>query len=84
MRVLLQPGAKKDEIIGEHDSYLKIKLKAPAVEGKANAALIKFLSKQFNIPASQIELIKGKQSRYKQIRINANLVALEKLEAFLS
>lgn len=70
LRVLLQPGAKADEIVGEHDGELKIRLKAPATEGKANTALIKFLAKQFNIPPSKITLQKGHQARHKTIEIS--------------
>ncbi len=69
LRVYLQPGAKADEIAGTHDNMLKIKVKAPAVEGKANIALIKFLAKQFNVPIKNINLIKGEKSRQKQLLI---------------
>lgn len=70
LRVYLQPGAKADEIAGIHDNMLKIKVKAPAVEGKANTALIKFLAKQLNVPIKNISLIKGEKSRQKQLTIN--------------
>ena len=69
LRVFLQPGAKKDEVVGIHDCNLKIKVKAPAIEDKANQALIKFLAKRFNVPGKNIILAKGKQSRYKQLII---------------
>jgi uncharacterized protein (TIGR00251 family) len=48
---------------------LKIKIKAPAVEGAANKALVKFLAKRFKAPKSEIELIAGATAKRKRIRI---------------
>jgi len=67
LKVYLQPGAKKSEIIGPHDGYLKIKIKAPAVEGKANLELIYFLSKLFKLRQNQIQIDKGELSRKKNV-----------------
>jgi uncharacterized protein (TIGR00251 family) len=69
LQIYLQPGAKTDEIVGMHGDYLKIKIKAPPVEGKANDALVKFLAKKFGIACRDVVLAKGKQSRYKQVII---------------
>jgi hypothetical protein len=63
------PNAKSDEIVGEHGDAIKIKLRAPAVEGKANAALRCFLAEELNIPKSAIILEYGQRSRHKVIRI---------------
>ena len=46
VRVYVVPGAKINSVVGEHAGAIKIKLRAPAVEGKANAALIRFLAEQ--------------------------------------
>lgn len=70
LRVLLQPGANLDEVVGLHGDSLKIRIKAPAIEGKANQALIKFLAKQFNVPSKNVILVKGKQSKHKQLVIH--------------
>ena len=48
---------------------LKIAITAPPVDGKANAHLVKFLSKQFNVAKSAINVEKGLQSRHKLVRI---------------
>jgi len=69
LRVLLQPGASQDEIVGIYGDSLKIRIKAPATEGKANQALIKFLAKQFKVPKQKIILDKGKQSKNKRLVI---------------
>ena len=56
--------------MGEHGAAIKIKLRAPAVEGKANAALRSFLSKELKIAERQIVLERGHKSRDKIIRID--------------
>ena len=63
-----QPGAKKTEVQGEHNGRLKIRLAAPPVEGKANDALILWLSKQLQINRSAIDLLAGDLSRLKRVK----------------
>ena len=65
-----QPGAKKTEVQGEHDGRLKIRLAAPPVEGKANDALILWLSKTLGLNRSAIELLAGDLSRLKRVRVS--------------
>lgn len=48
---------------------LKIKLAAAAIEGKANAALMKFLAKYFDVPACQVILRQGNRSRHEVVLI---------------
>lgn len=67
--VYVQPGAKSTAIVGIHDGSLKIRLHVPPVDGRANAALLKFLAKQFLVPVSQVKLIHGEKSRKKQLLI---------------
>src|SRR6266480_6476483 len=70
LRVHLVPNAKVDKVVGEHGGAMKIKLRAPAVEGKANAALISFLAERLKVPARTIVLVRGQKSRDKLIRID--------------
>jgi uncharacterized protein (TIGR00251 family) len=70
LRVHVVPNAKSDSVVGEHGGAIKIKLRASAVEGKANAALISFLAEQLNISRRAIALERGHKSRDKLIRIN--------------
>jgi uncharacterized protein len=70
LRVHIIPNAKIDKIVGEHGDAIKIKLRAPAVEGKANAALRSFLAEELNIPQHGIVLERGERSRDKVIRID--------------
>ena len=67
--IYLQPGAKKSEVVGFHNGNIKIKVNSPPVEGKANDALIQFLSDFLDIPKSFIELIAGQKSRIKKLKI---------------
>lgn len=62
------PGASKDAL-KEENGLIKVHLRAPAVDGKANAALIKFLAEHYGVKISQIEVIKGLKSRHKIINI---------------
>ena len=63
------PRAKKD-FLKQEATGIKIYLTAPAVDGKANEALIGFLAHHFHVPQRQIAIIKGLKSRYKAITIN--------------
>ena len=70
LRVHVIPNAKIDKISGEYNSAIKIKLRAPAIEGKANVALRKFLAEKLSIPQRAIILERGERSRDKVIRID--------------
>ncbi len=70
VRIHVVPNAKIDNVVGEHGGAIKIKLRAPAVEGKANAALISFLADRLKVPARTIALVRGQKSRDKLVRIN--------------
>jgi uncharacterized protein (TIGR00251 family) len=70
LRVHVVPNAKVDKVVGKHGGALKIKLRAPAMEGKANAALIAFLAERLKIPAQAIVLVRGQKSRDKILRID--------------
>jgi uncharacterized protein (TIGR00251 family) len=69
LQVYIQPGAKKNEIIGLHNGALKIKIQSPPEDGKANDALVDFVAKTLNISAKQVSLISGLKSRNKKILI---------------
>ena len=69
VRVHVVPSAKIDGFVGLYGDALKIKLRAPAIEGKANEALIHFLARQLKIPLRSIALERGHKSRDKVIRL---------------
>jgi uncharacterized protein (TIGR00251 family) len=70
LRVHVVPNAKVDSVVGMHGGAFKIKLRAPAVEGKANAALVRFLAEQLKLPRNTIALKRGEKSRGKTIEIH--------------
>lgn len=67
--IYVQPGASSTEIVGMYGDALKIRLKAPPVDGRANEALQKFLSKQFNVATRDVKLISGELNRRKKFLI---------------
>ncbi len=73
LKVYVQTRSSKNEIVGPYRDGIKIKVTAPPVGGKANEALIKILVKEFKISASSIEILKGRNSREKIIRIGDNI-----------
>lgn len=76
----VQPGARRSEIAGPHGDALKIRLAAPAVDGRANACLIEFLAGRLGVAKSNVELVSGATGRRKRVRIRgAAPQALESL-----
>ena len=70
LRFYVVPNAKSDKVVGEHGDAIKIKLRAPAVEGKANTALRSFLAAELKIPERAIVIECGRKSRDKLVRID--------------
>jgi len=70
----VQPGAKRTEVAGAHGDALKIRLAAPPVDGKANAALLRFLAEAFGVPRHAVTLLRGETSRQKTVRVEAPLL----------
>ena len=66
----VQPRASKDEIVGEMGGVLKVRLRAPAVEGRANEALVEFLAQLLKRPRSAVRILSGERSRTKRIEIH--------------
>lgn len=67
--VRLQPRASRDEVVGMIGGALKIRLQAPAVENRANEALVEFLSQLLKTPKSAVRILGGERSRTKHIEI---------------
>jgi hypothetical protein len=71
LEVHAQPGAKRTEVAGIHGGCLKIRIAAPAIEGRANEALIAFLAQSFGVPRRNVTLLRGESGRAKTVRIAA-------------
>ncbi len=65
----IQTGAKNTEAAGLYGDALKIRLAAAPIEGKANAVLVRFLAKHFDVSTCQVILKQGDKSRHKVILI---------------
>ena len=73
--VRVVPRASKNEIVGEHDGALKVRIASPPVDGAANAELIRLFAKKFGVSKSDITILSGESSKNKRIKI-ANLSQL--------
>ena len=67
----IQPNANKDEWVGFHGERIKLRIKSPPVDGKANARLLKFIADEFGVHKSACQLISGETSRDKKISIQS-------------
>jgi len=80
--VRVQPRASKDEIAGEMSGALKVRLRAPAVEDRANEALVEFLAQLLKTPKSAVRILSGDRSRTKRIEIRG--VTVQQIQALLA
>jgi hypothetical protein len=71
LRVAVTPGGAKDALAGLSQDRLRVRLRAKAVEGRANAALTDFLAACFGLKSRQVAIVAGEKSRKKTIRIEA-------------
>lgn len=67
--VRVQPRANRDECAGEFQGALKIRLTAPPVDDRANAALCRFLADRLNVSLSAVKILSGAHSRTKRIEV---------------
>lgn len=63
------PGAPRDEVAGEHGDAIRVRLRAPPVDGRANAALLAFLARRLALPASALRLVAGLTGRRKIVAV---------------
>lgn len=69
------PSAPRDEIAGWLGDTLKVKVHAPALEGRANDALLEFLADKLGVHRRDVTLVRGDKSRHKVIRITGLTLA---------
>jgi hypothetical protein len=68
IEIKIIPNARKNSVEKEENRY-KVHVMAPAVDGKANKALIELLAEFFNVKKSSIEILRGETSRNKVVKI---------------
>jgi uncharacterized protein (TIGR00251 family) len=66
----VQPGAARTEFAGKHGERIKVRLAAPAHDGKANEALIEFLADYYGVPRRNVRITSGLKSRQKRVQID--------------
>ena len=67
----VQPGARRDEIVGIHGDRLKLKIAAPPVDGRANRHLLEFIADLFGVSKARVTLLRGETGRAKTVHIEA-------------
>ncbi len=75
LAVRVQPGASRSEVVGEYGEQLRIRLQAPPVDGRANAALVAFVADQLGLPKAAVTVLRGQSSRSKVLRITGGRLA---------
>jgi len=69
LTVRLQPRARRDEVVGERNGALVIRVTAPPVDGRANDALCRLIAKVAGVAPSRVEIVRGHTSRDKVVRV---------------
>jgi len=77
----VQPNARKSEVVGLHGGALKIKIAAPAVDNKANAALADFLSELLDVSKTAITIRRGATGRRKVVEVTGGPELAARLNA---
>jgi len=67
--VRVQPRARKDEIVGAMGGALKVRLRAPALEDRANEALCQYLAELLKTPKAAVRILSGHHSRSKRVEV---------------
>ena len=83
LAVQITPNARKTEVIGVLDDALKLKLQAQPIEGKANEALIKYLSEELGVPKSALTITHGLTSKRKLIEVVSGSLTPEQVAQIL-
>lgn len=69
LRVRVTPRAAKSALAGVADSVLRVRIAAPPVDGKANEALLRYLSELFAVPVRRVAIVHGESGREKTVKI---------------
>ncbi|WP_037409989.1 DUF167 domain-containing protein [Candidatus Solirubrobacter pratensis] len=69
LAIRLQPRSRREEVVGERSGAIVIRVTAPPVDGKANAALCAFVARAAGVPPSRVSVIRGQTARDKVLRV---------------
>jgi uncharacterized protein (TIGR00251 family) len=82
LEVRVVPRSSRNEIAGERDGRLLVRVTAPPVDGKANAAVCEAIAQAARVPRRHVAVVRGERSRDKRVRIE-NVVDERRLRASL-
>ncbi|MEN9946851.1 MAG: putative YggU family [Pseudomonadota bacterium] len=77
LELYIQANARVLHFSEIYEGKLKLKVNLPPVDGKANSAIIKFISQNLKVGKSSIEIIQGTKSRHKRVLIYGDFIQLE-------
>jgi uncharacterized protein (TIGR00251 family) len=69
LKVHVSPNSNRNEMSGMHGDAVNVRISAPAVDGKANAALTDFVAEYFGLKKKQAQIKSGEKSRNKTLRL---------------
>ena len=69
LRVHVQPGTGRSSVVGRHGDSLKLRVAAPPVDGRANAAAVALIAGALGVKERDVELVSGERSRLKRFRV---------------
>jgi uncharacterized protein (TIGR00251 family) len=81
IRIRLQPRARRDEVVGERGEAIVVRVTAPPVDGRANAALCALVARTVGVARSRVSVVRGQTSRDKVVRVEG--IAPDALQAAL-
>jgi uncharacterized protein (TIGR00251 family) len=68
--IRVQPRAKRSEVAGERGGAVVIRVSAPPIDGKANAAVCRLIAERVGVPKSAVRIVRGESSRDKVVQID--------------
>lgn len=69
LTIRVQPGASRSEVAGPYGDALRVRVAAPANDGKANVELTRFLAGELDVPVSAVRIVRGEHSRTKVVEV---------------
>jgi hypothetical protein len=83
LEVRVQPRAARSEFAGLHGDRVRVRLQAPPVDGRANAALVEFLAAAFGVPRASVTIEHGLAGRDKRVRIRGAGTVAPQIKALI-
>lgn len=69
LNIKVEPRSSRSGIVGPYGDAIKVKLTSPPLEGRANKELVELLAKEFGIPKKDVEILSGKNSKNKTVKL---------------